>query len=156
MPARTPPKPAPRERSKVAAAVVLALVLGATLLWPSEDSAEPVAAEPVARRLATENVAAQAADGGPSASSPKLPRLDYESIAEVDPFVAKGHHSDALSEEFANPQLGSDHVLASARTEVRAVYRTARGAVAIVDDQIVPVKDPKKWIESMRSADADP
>lgn len=169
MAVRTPQPPSRHEPLKRAAVVVLAVVLAAVLLWPADDASEPASTEGEPRRLPGEAVIAgtpaRSAAGAPAgaegiagtpatasaAEAMKLPRLDVERIAAADPFVA--------SSETSSDQLdtaGADRVLTSASTEIRAVYRTARGAVAIVNDQIVPVTDAKKWIESMRSADADP
>lgn len=162
MPARTPPKPARREPVKVAAIAILALMLIAILFWPADDSSDTASAEPARRQLDTDSITegkasapGDIAEGGASAHCAKLPRLDGESIAAADPFVAKGL-ANSVSDGFADPQIDSDRILTSAPAEIRAVYRTARGAVAIVDNQIIPVQDPKKWIESMRSTDADP
>lgn len=160
MATRTPQKSSRHEPLKRAAVAVLAVVLAAVLLWPADDVSEP-AAEGDTHRLPGKAAAAgrpaipaageaKAPAAGTAAEAAKLPRLDVERIAAADPFVFPAHPADELM------TAAAPRVLTSAPTEIRAVYRTARGAVAIVNDQIVPVSDAKKWIESMRSADAEP
>lgn len=165
-------KPPRRERQKLILVVILGICLGAILLWPKEAADTPGEAlgeDPRARfadgssEPSQPSLSPKPADlpgstdslGVPGsanrAARPKLPRLDSQTIAAADPFTPLSQ----LSAESAGPD---DHpaeaiAAAAARASVRAVYRSSRGAAAIVDDQIIPVKDAKHWIATLRAAE---
>ncbi|WP_164103650.1 hypothetical protein [Candidatus Laterigemmans baculatus] len=162
-------KGARKERHKLVLVGILGICLGAVLLWPDEAGEAPPQKESNSsrRRFATRPAAASqdpqsaqsatpadpptATDAGLPIAGVELPRLDRERIAAADPFAPPTQPSAESSE----PEAVRSEALAAAaaRTSVRAVYRTSHGSAAIVDDQIIPVKDAKHWIETLRATD---
>lgn len=167
-------KPARSERHKLVLVAILAVCLGAILLWPQEaaeappQDARPLAdktspgggvatrgAKPAQGTQSSQSAASAeshaAAEATPAIAAVKLPRLDSQTIAAADPFTPLSQASSG-SLEPDDPRREAV-AAAAARASVRAVYRTSRGAAAIVDDQIIPVKDAKHWIATLRAAE---